>query len=134
MLLGCFLRCQKRAQNVLICGIQNHFRTSFLKDQSKTSLERPKHQSKTSLGRPKYHNLNVLGTSTGRAKNVSRTGQKRLHDETTWNGICKRQNFKEYLNYHFMLENNIFRKRKSCTKLYQQEISQKKRRTNTIFD
>ena len=69
----------KRAQNVLISGIQNVFRTSLLKDQSKTtlgrpknqsktSLGRPKNQSKTSLGRPKYHNLYILDTSPERGK------------------------------------------------------------------
>ena len=69
----------KRAQNVPISGIQNVFRTSLLKDQSKTtlgrpknqsktSLGRPKNQSKTSLGRPKYHNLYILDTSPERGK------------------------------------------------------------------
>ena len=86
---GVFFEVPKRAQNVLKCGIQNVFRTSLVKDQSKTTLGRPKNQIKTSLGRPKYHNLNVLRTSAGRAKNDSRTGQKRLQDEAY---------FMEYLN------------------------------------
>ena len=77
---GVFFEVSKRAQNVLIYGIQNVLRTSLLKDKSNTSLGRPKNQSKTSLGRPKCHNLNVHGTSPGRDQNVSMWFSSRPQD------------------------------------------------------